>query len=114
MAQGTSGSWYYRKWNSGFAECWRTATEYVTVGQWGAWGGIYLTPGVASLALPFTVYSPQQSTTVCCVEKYTVCLAIVGNTTSSQTSGMSCFRGAAPDGPVNLIYNISVIGRWKG
>lgn len=35
VEQGTSGTWNYRKWNSGFAECWGrhqvTKTNYTTV-----------------------------------------------------------------------------------
>lgn len=30
VAQGNSGGWYYRKWNSGFAECWIRATADFT------------------------------------------------------------------------------------
>lgn len=35
VEEGTSGNWYYRKWNSGFAECWGkhqiTESHYTTV-----------------------------------------------------------------------------------
>lgn len=34
VAQGTSGIWTYRKWNSGIAECWTTSTLYTTGTFW--------------------------------------------------------------------------------
>lgn len=33
VAQGTSGIWTYRKWNSGIAECWITSTRIVSGSQ---------------------------------------------------------------------------------
>ena len=33
VAQGTSGIWTYRKWNSGIAECWAKITQTVTPGD---------------------------------------------------------------------------------
>ena len=34
VAQGTSGIWTYRKWNSGIAECWTTSTLNITGTFW--------------------------------------------------------------------------------
>ena len=34
VAQGTSGIWTYRKWNSGIAECWTTSTLNTTGTFW--------------------------------------------------------------------------------
>lgn len=34
VAQGTSGIWTYRKWNSGIAECWTTSTVNTTGTFW--------------------------------------------------------------------------------
>ena len=50
VEEGTSGNWYYRKWNSGFAECWGkhqiTKSHYTTV------NGFY--GYAATFTLPFT------------------------------------------------------------
>lgn len=34
VAQGTSGIWTYRKWNSGISECWNTSTLTTTGTFW--------------------------------------------------------------------------------
>ena len=39
VEQGTEGSWVYRKYNSGVAECWGSFTVSVT--GWTSWGSIY-------------------------------------------------------------------------
>lgn len=36
VEQGTSGQWSYRKWNSGFAECWGCQTQIVNINN--SWG----------------------------------------------------------------------------
>ena len=51
VASGVSGSWYYRKWNSGFAECWE---NYVfTPSSWTTNGNMYWAR-VEGIQLPFT------------------------------------------------------------
>lgn len=49
VAQGTSGIWYYRKWNSGTAECW--CDNYGDI-QWGATAE-GMSYNYFSMALPF-------------------------------------------------------------
>lgn len=53
IAQGRSGIWTYRKWNSGFAECWCTASNKVATDT--KWGNVYYyQPLQGGYALPFT------------------------------------------------------------
>lgn len=53
IAQGRSGIWTYRKWNSGFAECWCTASNKVATDT--KWGNIYYYQALqGGYALPFT------------------------------------------------------------
>ena len=63
VAEGTSNSWYYRKWNSGKAECWcRVVTSGFTSG-WVAHGNNYVK--LFEKPLPFTgkqLISAQAST----------------------------------------------------
>ena len=49
VEQGTSGTWYYRKWNSGFAECW--GKQQVTKSHYTTVNGFY--GYVATFILPF-------------------------------------------------------------
>ena len=41
VAEGTSGNWRYRKWNSGIAECWTTSLLNITGNLWGNLMGGY-------------------------------------------------------------------------
>ena len=41
VAQGTSGIWTYRKWNSGLSECWTTSTINTTGTAWANMMGGY-------------------------------------------------------------------------
>lgn len=53
IAQGRSGIWTYRKWNSGFAECWCTASNKVATDT--KWGNVYYYQALqGGYALPFT------------------------------------------------------------
>ncbi|RGH19362.1 hypothetical protein DWV75_02045 [Ruminococcus sp. AF12-5] len=53
IAQGRSGIWTYRKWNSGFAECWCVTSNYVAANtKWG--NAFYSTYIQGGYALPFT------------------------------------------------------------
>lgn len=57
VAQGKTTNWYYRKWNSGVAECWRTLSISgyscsTAVGNW------YRTALLTPAAYPFTFAEP--------------------------------------------------------
>ena len=68
VAEGTSGNWRYRKWNSGIAECWAKITQTVTPGD--IWTGtLNLAPYV------ITVTTPIEFTGIDCVNAS----AYVGN-----------------------------------
>lgn len=53
VSQGTSGSWTYRKWKSGLAECWckHAVSNYSTAN---AWGTLYDGAAVTLPSYPFT------------------------------------------------------------
>lgn len=52
VEEGTSDIWTYRKWASGIAECWGTASYS---GSWAAWGSLYALT-FNSIYYPFTFY----------------------------------------------------------
>ncbi len=53
IAQGRSGIWTYRKWNSGFAECWCTTSNTIKTDT--KWGNVYYSIyKQGGYALPFT------------------------------------------------------------
>ena len=53
VEQGTKNGWYYRKWNSGFAECWYSATvSGIDMGEYNMNGFYYC--GSKAVSFPFT------------------------------------------------------------
>ena len=110
VAQGISGNWTYRKWNSGVAECWAKITQTVTPG--GAWAGtLNLTPYV------ITVTTPIEFTGIDCVNAS----AYVGNghTITSSVSATLPHNISIPALSVYLTGEqecrayVHVTGRWK-
>ena len=110
VAQGISGNWRYRKWNSGIAECWAKITQTVTPGD--AWEGtLNLAPYV------ITVTTPIEFTDIDCVNAS----AYVGNghTITSSVSATIPNNISIPALSVYLTGQqeckayVYVMGRWK-
>lgn len=55
--QGTSGEWWYRKWNSGRAECGIDDKEFGDMSHNTSWGSMYTTPSQSFPAYPFSFSS---------------------------------------------------------
>ena len=61
VAQGTSGIWAYRKWNSGYAECWGA---HSFTPSWTVAGNLYYCY-TSAISLPFTFVNLQSFTATC-------------------------------------------------
>lgn len=57
VEQGTSGEWWYRKWNSGRAECGIDNKSFGNVDHKSPWGGMYTSPQLSFGAYPFAFAS---------------------------------------------------------
>ena len=110
VEQSTGGSWTYRKWNSGIAECWAKITQTVTPGD--AWAGtLNLAPYV------ITVTTPINFTGIDCVNAS----AYVGDghTITSSVSDTPPNKISIPALSVYLTGQqeckayVYVMGRWK-
>ncbi len=55
IAQGTSGGWRYRKWNSKFYECWYTISA--STKSFSAWGTVYASASTSAITYPTTFSS---------------------------------------------------------
>ena len=53
VENGTSGEWWYRKWNSGRAECGIDDKSFGDVAHTNAWGGLYTSSNMSWGAYPF-------------------------------------------------------------
>jgi hypothetical protein len=108
VEQGTQGDWTYRKWNSGFAECWRNVS--VTPGNVNGTNSIQMT-------LPFTFANTNYNVTITpakagmYVDRCGDCATngTVTHTTTNFTMAYNYAYGTA----YNVSFNVVVNGRWK-
>ena len=111
VEQGTSGSWTYRKWNSGIAECWCAVDDTVTY-EGAVFGGYFYYTGIYTY--PFNFISAP---TVSYNATFTVPrLAIVGSESTNGTSGFGRVRILSNIGGLqgeSVLVRIHAIGRWK-
>lgn len=113
VEQGESGSWKYRKWQSGIAECWITISMSSAVNT--AWGGMYTT-GIASprLDYPFSFISrPREIVTSHCSSPYGLITYSYVNNTSTKTGTYDVIRPTAELATLTIYFDIYAIGKWK-
>ena len=118
IAQGRSGIWTYRKWNSGFAECWCVTSNYVAANtKWGnAFYSTYLQGGYA-LPFTFATNGDIQDDPQGFVE-----MQSPGGNYWFQVAN-SCTTTNAPEGyvmcpiqhndAINVLFSFYIRGRWK-
>lgn len=107
VSQGTSGSWYYRKWNSGKAECWgritATKSHYTTSNSFYGYYG--------SVTYPFTftenpryVYNVQVGSG----------FAMSGTGTMGESkTGTNWYALSTVSGSQSCVVYMYVFGKWK-
>lgn len=109
--EGTSGSWYYRKWNSGIAECWCAVDDTVTY-EGSTLGGYLYYTGLYVYPLNF-ISAPTVSYNATFTSSH---LAIIGDEGTLGTSGFGRVRILSNLGDLqdaSVLVRIHAIGRWK-
>ena len=113
IAQGSSGNWRWRKWNSGVAECWQRYS-YETPAMV-AVGGIFYSPkNVGGLAYPFEFIAKPTELVSCDGNIggwYAAANELPTNTTTE--TGYYHFFSAKSRPADYIAMNIHEIGRWK-
>lgn len=105
IEQGTSGSWTYRKWNSGIAECWRywngSKSLSATFAGWYYYSGAFNLPNDLFATVKYASVNARQGTglTFANVNTFNK-TAVYFQVISSQYSG-------------DAWQNIYVLGQWK-
>ena len=110
VEQGTSGVWRYRKWNSGFAECWgyHTISGTNISTAWGAW---YASPAITLPSFPFTfVGAPDVH--VGWESDFSAIIDGVGKRESTKAGQVYLYRPVAQTN-VNGRFSIYAYGKWK-
>lgn len=103
-AQGTSNSWYYRKWSDKTYECWRSITATVNITT--AWGNLYYAK-ISSISYPVQFTSnPYELATLHSSQDW-YCMLSHGETynTTSATCAYAAVRpSSASSVPIVLHY----------
>ena len=110
VEQGTSGVWRYRKWNSGFAECWgyHTISGTNISTSWGSW---YASPAITLPSFPFTfVGAPDVH--VGWESDFSAIIDGVGKRESTKAGQVYLYRPVAQTN-VNGRFSIYAYGKWK-
>lgn len=112
VEQGTSGIWYYRKWNSGTAECWGTQTN--VSGTFSDWGNIY-SYDIPSVSFPSGLFTAliYESAQARCPEQNAVSSINAHGGSITTASQITCIRGTAATGTYTFTAYRYAIGRWK-
>ena len=104
---GTTGGWQYRKWNSGFAECWR-GIGYSGVKYTNAYGSSYYC--VTQVSLPFTFASVKHCQGTAYGAKGLYYVSPCGITNSAIKFYTA---SAAKETDVSIYVELYVTGTWK-
>ena len=111
VEQVTGGSWTYRKWNSGIAECWCAVNDTVTY-EVEVFGGYLYYTGSYTYPLNF-ISAPTVSYNATFTSSH---LAIIGDEGTFGTSGFGRVRIFSNKGNLqgaSVLVRIYAIGRWK-
>lgn len=113
VEQGTSGDWYYRKWNSGIAECWGTIVKQPAeeTNNHGLSSAVHLSK-LQTITLPFK-FVKYKSVVVTCTN-----YAYPSNLTYSNGAASIYLRLIRPtteewDGAAENRINVVATGTWK-
>lgn len=105
VEEGTSGSWTYRKWHSGYAECYGVYSDTSSTAYASAGVGYYRTFNVSLPDVFTSIDNPQ----------VTARTGNVGGTTllnvSITTISVLVFSTTTTGRPIDIYINIK--GRWK-
>lgn len=105
--QDTKNGWFYRKWNSGLAECWQTLTT--TAAQTKSLNGMYYSDSVR-VDLPFTFTEVNYTTAT---GGSTGNMNIVRPFAFTTTYVSWCVVGMTSLASPTVRVNLEVKGRWK-
>lgn len=109
VEQGTKNGWYYRKWNSGFAECWYSASvSGIDVGEFNMNGFYYC--GSKGVNFPFTFTSVDY---VNASGGSTGNMNIVRPFNKTTTNMTYIVIGLADISNATVNINLEAKGRWK-
>ena len=115
IEEGTDGIWSYRKWASGYAECWGSKLYTRTFNN--MWGSLYISESIPAMSYPFPFIERPAEIASLRTENYACWIYSEssgnGMNTTTQTATYGVLRPKEAEGECNVYIDIIVKGRWK-
>lgn len=112
IEQGASGDWFYRKWNSGIAECWLRKNVWGNCNT--AWGSMYISEfSSGAVPYPFEFTAIPVETVTVKAGTWSAFVYTVAENTATTTGEYKVARPAVAVSPFNARYSFYVIGNLK-
>lgn len=115
IEEGTSNGWFYRKWSSGRAECWKTLTHNTTITT--AWGSFYHGTATTRQTYPFNFADkPIEIVSLTAGSYQAIIFPEKNGNGVNGASASACYNLCRPSSITTVAeFYISfyVVGRWK-
>lgn len=108
VEDGTVAGWHFRKWNTGYAECWYERSAEVNIET--PWGTALYSGMVNEVEYPITFTEPP-SCQVTCESDVPVLLSTYGTSTTEKSPSVMLYRPEARRVTATIHYYVH--GRWK-
>ena len=110
VQQGTSGNWYYRKWNSGRAECWGNIVINTAITS--SIGSIYYA-AIENIAFPSGLFTAKPLVFANATSTAVLTVAIRGSTTTKSVFGVNLMYPVSYPNSIAWEIAVEARGTWK-
>lgn len=110
VQQGTSGNWYYRKWNSGRAECWGNIPINTAITD--SIGSIYYA-AIENIAFPSGLFINKPLVFANSTSTAVLTVAIRGSTTTKSVFGINLMYPVSYPNAITWEVAVDARGTWK-
>ncbi len=110
VQQGTSGNWYYRKWNSGRAECWGNIPINTAITS--SIGSLYYA-AIENIAFPSGLFINKPLVFANSTSTDVLTVAIRGSTTTKSVFGINLMYPVSYPNAITWEVAVEARGTWK-
>lgn len=110
VQQGTSGNWYYRKWNSGRAECWGNIPINTAITD--SIGSIYYA-AIENISFPSGLFINKPLVFANSTSTAVLTVAIRGSTTTKSVFGINLMYPVSYPNAITWEVAVEARGTWK-
>ena len=110
VQKGTSGNWYYRKWNSGRAECWGNIPINTAITS--SIGSIYYAE-IENIAFPSGLFINKPLVFANSTSTAVLTVAIRGSTTTKSVFGINLMYPVSYPNAITWEVAVEARGTWK-